>query len=178
MQIVFDFANQRIEIVGEGSELNELFTLVREVAPKLPSITVMAKPPSAGRADVPLNHGNGGGGGNGTGAAENRNAPPAPTMRDFVRSIQVESASERIAAIAHYQLAYCQRTTFSPKEMGEWFVQCGFEKPAQMPVAVHSAKTRFGYVENAGHGLWKLGTQGQNLLTRKIEAGRAAKVDE
>jgi hypothetical protein len=43
-----------------------------------------------------------------------------------------------------------------------------------MPVAVFEAKRRFGYVESAGHGAWKIASEGENLIVRKLEeAGEA-----
>lgn len=166
MQIVFDFSNQKIEVIGEGPELTALFTLVRDIAPKLPSITVTTTgAPSSGGAPLM-----------GNGSAQSGSATPdtqhhhgSQTMRQFVKSLALSSLSERIAAIAFYQAKTLSRPTFSPKDMADWFTQCGLEKPSQMPVAVHSAKVRSGFVENAAHGSWKLATQGENMIIRKIE---------
>ena len=59
--------------------------------------------------------------------------------------------------------------------MGDYFIQCGFHKPSQMPVAVFDAKKKQGLVENAGHGAWKISTQGENLIIRKIEEAEEKK---
>jgi hypothetical protein len=167
MQVTFDFANQRIEVQGDGPELVNLFAVVREIAPKLPSITFKSEGvAAAGKSAQGANGGGAAPPDGGTGAG---GVPATQTMRQFVRSISLGSLSEKIAAIAYYQARHLSRPTFAPKDMSDWFTQCGLEKPSQMPVAVFDAKKKNGYVENAGHGAWKLATQGENLIIRKIE---------
>lgn len=162
MQVVFDFANQRINVDGEGQELVQLFSLLKEIAPQIPSITFSSS--SSGAKGAGTNNDQGGNGNSGNGGSDIKQ-----TMRQFVRSLSLGSMSEKICAIAYYQKTVLSRSSFSPKEMGDWFVQCGLEKPAQMPVAVFDAKKKNGYLDNAGHGSWKLDTQGENMIIRKIE---------
>src|ERR1700722_15881359 len=142
MQVVFDFANSAVVINGDGPEVVSLFSLIREIAPKLPTITVKAS--GVGQGVAPS--GNGGG----------VDPPPPPstphqTMRQFVRSLSLGSLPERVTAIAYYQEKTLSRPTFSPKDMGDWFTQCGLEKPNQMAVTVFDTKKRNGFIENAGH---------------------------
>ena len=164
MKITFDIGRQQIGIDGDAPELLELLTLVREIAPKLPSITIET---TGNRSDAQRHTSNG--------AlvvpavASDATAPANRTMRQFVRSLSLGSMAEKIAAIGYYQKHVLSRDTFSPKEMGDWFIQCGLQKPAQMPVAVFDAKKKSGLVDNAGHGVWKLSTQGENLVIRKME---------
>src|SRR5579863_1557531 len=177
MKIVFDFNAQQIGIEGDAPELSDLLTLVRDIAPKLPSISILTGPRHAPGPSLPAAGGNGNH--NGAAAASingggTSNGGPATglasqTLRQFVRSLSFTSISEKLTAIAFYQGKVGGRMTFSPKEMGDWFTQCGLEKPAQMAVAVYDAKKKNGFVENAGHGSWKLSTQGENLIIRKIE---------
>jgi hypothetical protein len=37
-----------------------------------------------------------------------------------------------------------------------------------MPVAVFYAKKKFGYVQSAGRGKWRLTTNGENLIVGKL----------
>lgn len=170
MKITFDFSAKRVAIDGDGPELVQVLTLVRDLAPTLPSISIetvgAGSPAGTPAGTLPS--------GNGAGGATAGGSPPS-TMRQFVRSLALGSMSEKIAAIAFYQARHLQKPTFSPKEMGDLFTQCGLEKPAQMPVAVYDAKKKNGLVENASHGTWKLSTQGENFIIRKLEEASEAK---
>jgi hypothetical protein len=53
--------------------------------------------------------------------------------------------------------------------MDGWFTMCGFQKPAQMPVALFDAKRKYGYTENTGRGMWRISNQGENLMIAKVE---------
>jgi hypothetical protein len=169
MKITFDIARQQIGIEGDGPELLEILTLAREIAPKLPEINIVT---SGVRQDL-------GKGQNGTTTpapttitTTSTTAAPGPvsqTLRTFVKSLKLSSLAERITAIAYYQKHVLGRDFFAPKDMADWFIQCGLQKPSQMPVAVFDAKKKQGLVENAGHGAWKISTQGENLIICKIE---------
>ena len=74
-----------------------------------------------------------------------------------------------MTALGYYATKVLGKDTFSPKEMSEWFNHCGFIKPSQMAVAISDAKRKYGYLESAGHGLWKLSTSGENLVIGKLE---------
>jgi hypothetical protein len=52
--------------------------------------------------------------------------------------------------------------------MSEWFGHCGFTKPSQMSVVVFDAKRRHGFIDSAGHGQYKLTTNGDNLVIGKL----------
>ncbi len=53
--------------------------------------------------------------------------------------------------------------------MDGWFTLCGLEKPASMNVALSDTKRRSAYVESPSYGNWKLTTNGENVITRKLE---------
>jgi len=162
MQVTFDFPKQQINIEGEELELVELLKLIRDIAPKIPAINIVAQ---TAQGDESLGNGGAGKnhkGGNGSGGAL--------TMRQFVKSIVLTNISERIAAIAYYQKQHNSTPSVSPKELAEFFVQCGFQKPVQMPVAVFDAKRKYGFMESVGHGRWRVSTQGENLIVGKLEA--------
>lgn len=163
MQIVFDFPKQQITIDGEELELVELLKLVREIAPKFPAISIVSKTTEPAESTPPPASSTNGA--NGT-----PHANGAGTLRQFTRSIELDNISERIAAVAYYQKHYGSRPNLSPKEANELFTQCGFQKPAQMPVAFFDAKRKYGYMESAGHGIWRVSTQGENLIIGKMEA--------
>ena len=163
MQVAFDFASQRITVDGDGPELVSLFTLIRDIAPKMPSITFTATgvfPPATVQTSAL---------GNGASPLKSITNGAPPTLREFVKSLSLGSMAEKVTAVAYYQAAHLNRPTFSPKEMGDWFTQAGIEKPNQMAVAVFDAKKRNGYVENAGHGVWRIATQGENFIIRKLQ---------
>lgn len=172
MQVVLDFANEQVIVDGDGPELVTLFGLIRDIAPQLPSIIfkhTSGSPKPGG--------GTGNGNGNvGAPSAFGRTSPEvagqgitSQTMRQFVRSLALTSHAERVAAIAYYQMHGLKTTAFAPKEMNDWFVQCGLEKPAQMSVAISDTRKRNGFVESSGHGMWRLSTQGENFIIRKLE---------
>src|SRR5260370_33013562 len=147
MQITFDFPKQQITIDGQELELIELLKLVREIAPKIPTINIVSQT-SGQAAPTPAPPSKNGDGGQGN---------PA-TLRQFVRSLQLENISERIAAIGYYHKHFASRPNLSPKEFGDLFTQCSFQKPQQMAVAVFDSKRKHGFMESAVHGIWRIST--------------------
>jgi len=157
MKVVFDFSAQQIAIEGDGPQLMELVGKVRELAPKLTHIHIVTNPSAAGAIA-----------GNGN-DNENKHTPPGVgTLKQFARQLSFQNLSERIAAIAYYFKNHEGRETFSPKEMEQWFTFAAFQKPSQMSVAISDASRKLGYLESGGYGKWKLTTQGENLITRKL----------
>jgi hypothetical protein len=167
MRVIFDFARQQVGIEGDGPELVQILGIVREIAPNLPSINIVAN-----QTPVALDRGTSNGH-----RAETIGNSSTKTLRQFAKSIPLKSVYERITAIAHYQNQYGGRPTFSPKEMGEWFVQCGFTKPSQMPVAFFDCRRRYGYIESASHGSWRITTNGENLIVGLLENGSNGEED-
>ncbi len=167
MKITFDFAKQQISLEGDEGHLLDVLAQVRQLAPMLPRIEITSILPSGVSSGVETC---GMGNENGAKGIANGNGPASPghTVRQFVRAIQLNNVSERIAAVAYFMKNNEGRQSFSPKEMNEWFGFCGFQKPAQMPVAVFDAKRKHGYTESAGHGQWKLSTNGENLVIGKL----------
>jgi len=154
MQVLFDISKQTVCIEGDGPDLIKLLEVVREVAPNLPKITIQTS--GSNQQESPSN------------GAASSNGGTGETLRQFVRKLHLRSNSEKITAIAHYKKDVENLESFTPKEMGEWFTNCGFKKPNQMPVAVHDARKRYGYVENSSRGKWRLTVNGLNLIVGKL----------
>jgi hypothetical protein len=167
MRITFDFAKQQVGIEGDGPELVEVLGIVREIAPKLPSINIIASQVNGSR-DTRADNGF---------RLENQGSSATQTLRQFVRSLPLNNIYEKIAGISYYQNKLNRVSAFSPKELGEWFTQCGFQKPSHMPVALSDARRRYGYMESVGRGMWRLTTNGENLIIGKIEQGPAGQED-
>jgi len=83
--------------------------------------------------------------------------------------LSLSNSAERIAAVGYYANKIEGKQSFAPKEIDGWFTMCGFQKPAQMAVAIYDAKRKYGYVENIGRGMWRISNQGENLIIGKIE---------
>jgi hypothetical protein len=165
MKVVFDLSAGRLAIEGDGPELIRVLEVARDLAPNIAQIQIVT---SAGaqehatqpQAQQPKNPQNG--------------LDPSPTatpgtMRQFARGLSLNNAPERIAAIAYYINKIEGRHSFAPKDMDGWFTMCGFQKPSQMPVALFDAKRKYGYVDNIGRAMWRISTQGENLIAGKKE---------
>jgi hypothetical protein len=162
MKIVFDFSNQRISIEGDGPQLLNLLGMVREIAPKLSHIEISTN------NTLPAKISNNGVSTNATTTDNNPAPSDSQTLKQFVRQLNFKNLSERIAAIAYYYKRYENRDIFSPKDMDSWFTFAAFQKPSQMAVALSDASRKLGYVESTGYTKWKLSTQGENLITGKL----------
>jgi hypothetical protein len=160
MKLVFDLSRNHLTIEGDGKDLIAVLQAVREVAPRLTEIKIV---------------GAGGAGGKSDGKPEIPHPPLAQghlPLREFAKSLNLTNMAERIAAIGYYIMKVEGKLSFSPKEMGERFMVCGFQKPTQMPVAMFDSKRKYGYTESTERGQWKLTTGGENLITRKIEESK------
>jgi len=165
MKVVFDVAAGRLAIEGDGPELVKVLEVARELAPNITQIQIVtsggdrAQPsePQPQQSENPLD-----------GPGSSQPATPG-TLRQFARSLSLSNAPERIAAIAYYVNKIEGRHSFAPREMDGWFTMCGFQKPSQMPVALFDAKRKYGYVESVGRAMWRISTQGENLIARKME---------
>lgn len=167
MRVLFDFAKRQIAIDGDEPELLELLKLVRDVAPKLSHINILTGPPqsesaSSAAAVAPQNGS----------LSDTQNPRRQPPLREWARSLDLHSIVERVTALGYYATKIEGKDSFSPKEMGDWFTICNFQKPSQMPVAIFDAKKKNGYVENIGHGKWRLTTGGENFVLGKLERVR------
>ncbi|MCE9543988.1 MAG: hypothetical protein K8T25_00460 [Planctomycetia bacterium] len=168
MKVVFDLAAQQISIEGDGEKLLEVLEAARNLAPHITHIQIHAgAPPKKSQEKGPPASGNTS---NGAGGA-------TQTLKQFVRSLRLDNTAERVAAIAYHVKHQENRESFSPKEMGSWFTIAGLQKPKQMPVAMFAAKKRHGYVDSAGHGKFRLATNGENLVTSKMNDAEGS-VDE
>lgn len=167
MKVLFDLSRNQVALEGDSPDLMALLQLVRDVAPKLTEIRIITNTQNPRIAEQEQQNG---GGSNGAEGEVRRQG--APTLREFARSIGPTTLTERIIAIAAYHKRHAGRDTFSPKEMSDWFTICGFQKPAQMSVALFDAKRKYGFLDKAGHGQWRLSTAGDNVVTRKLEESR------
>lgn len=157
MKVSFDMAARCISIEGDAPDLLEILKSVKELAPKFSEIKLTTGAPAASTAIQRIDPTPGG-----------EKQPPL-SLREFARAVAPQNNYERIVAIAAYKQRYENREAFSPKEMGDWFMQCGFERPSQMAVAIFDARRKYGFLDKSGHGQWKLSTGGQNLVIRRIE---------
>jgi hypothetical protein len=161
MKVVLDVAAGRLSIEGDGPELLQVIEAARSLAPSISQIQiVMSQDPHQQAKNEPSD------------ATNPRPAAPSPrsmTLRQFARSLSLNNAPERVAAIAYYVNKVDGKPSFSPKEMDGWFTMCGFSKPSQMAVALFDTKRKYGYAENFGRGMWRVSNQGENLVVRKIE---------
>lgn len=168
MKLTLDLAASRIGIEGDGEELLTVLKLAREIAPSLAHIeihTIAGRAPEVPKTPqkqgVSTQHDNRNGAGNASGVSSGQ------TLRQFVRTLKLDSIPERIAAVAYYKKTYENVESFSPKEMAAWFSVCAFQKPSQMPVAIFNAAKNHDYVVSIGHAKWRLTTNGENLVIGK-----------
>jgi hypothetical protein len=170
MKVVFDISAGRLSIEGDGPDLIKVLETARELAPAISQIQLItgSKGPLQPTTEKEQ----------GTNAYSIERTGSTPqvtgTLRQFVRSLALDNISERIAAISYYVNKIEQRPSFSPKEMDGWFTMCGFQKPAQMPLALFDAKRKYGFSESAARGIWRISNQGENMIIRKIEEAREA----
>jgi hypothetical protein len=161
MKVVIDLTAGRLAIEGDGPELLQVIEAARSLVPSISQIQIVMseEPKPQGKSDP--------------NQPENPRPMAVPprsmTLRQFARSLSLNNAPERVAAIAYYVNKVEQKPSFSPKEMDGWFTMCGFAKPSQMAVALFDTKRKYGYAENFGRGMWRVSNQGENLIVRKIE---------
>jgi len=159
-KVTFDLRAGRISIEGTDKEVIKILREAKAVAPHFKHITIgpeTTSQPNNRSEDLDLP----GGGGSG------RNQEPA--IREFGRSLPVNTHYERIAALAYHAIKIDRRASFSPKEMEDWFGLCGFKKPGNMRVALADAKHKYDYVTNKGRGQWTITTGGENLIIEMRE---------
>jgi len=165
MKVVIDVSCGRIAIEGDGPELLKVLEAARQLAPDVRQIQIVTSvADSNGQtqpqpASLPVDQE----------SAKMSVEPSKMTLRQFARAITLDNASERIATVAYYVNKIEGRQSFSPKELDGWFTMCGFQKPSQMPVALFDTKRKYGYMDNIGRGMWRISTQGENLILRKLE---------
>jgi hypothetical protein len=165
MKVVFDVSGGKLAIEGDGPDLLKVLEAARDLVPAVSQIQIITRkdPSPPGPASVSER------GENGVQPERGTPAAPSGTLRQFVRSLSLDNISERIAAIAYYVNKIEGRPSFSPKEMDGWFTMCGFQKPAQMSLALFDCKRKYGYSESASRGVWRISNQGENLIIRKTE---------
>ncbi|MHC4398391.1 MAG: hypothetical protein ACYTG0_01785 [Planctomycetota bacterium] len=168
MKVVFDVAAGRLAIEGDGPDLIRVLEAARELAPGITQIQIIT---SGGDHSETAQTEFEGSRHTQNGGPPDQSAQPAPpkTMRQFARSLSLGNSAERIAAVGYYANKIEHKQSFAPKDVDGWFTMCGFQKPAQMSVAMYDAKRKYGYVENIGRGMWKISNQGENLIIGKIE---------
>jgi hypothetical protein len=162
MKVLFDLASGRIAIEGDGPELLRILQAARELAPHVTQIQITSDVAETGQSpsEEPQRQ---------SSTASSNNNASKMTMRQFARSLALDNASERIAALAYYANKIEGKPSFSPKEMDGWFTMCGFQKPSQIAMALFDTKRKYGYAESVSRGSWRVSNQGENLIIRKIE---------
>ncbi len=160
MKVNFDMHNGRIGIEGDGPELLSVLQAARELVPHITQIQITATSPSEQAQATEAER---------TRSQQADGGTSRQTMRQFARSLSLDNATERIAALAYYVNKVEGRSAFSPKEMDGWFTMCGFQKPTQMSVALYDAKRKYGYIENVNRGNWRISNQGENAIIAKVE---------
>jgi hypothetical protein len=158
MKVIFDLSAGRLAIEGDGPELLKVIDAARSIVPSITQIQIVTS--SEGKKQSEEQSG------------EQQERPPArsaKTLREFARSLTVDNAAERIAAIAYYVNKVEGKQSFSPKELDGWFTMCGFQKPSEIAMALFDTKRKYGYADNIGRGMWRISNQGENLIIRKIE---------
>jgi len=167
MKIIFNLATQTISIEGDGPDLVSVLEAARGIAPHISTIQISTAHGTEPKCAQDRNEGRENGG----------NAISATTtLRQFVRSVPLLNTAERIAGVAYYMKDRESRDTFSPKEMDNWFTIAGLQKPSQMPVGLFDARKRYGYVESAGHGKWRVTSQGENLVVGRLNVAENGQV--
>jgi hypothetical protein len=166
MKVIFDLVAGRLAIEGDGPELLKILQVARELAPNLSQIQIHATGPNPQSPDphwpsLQLMPGQ---------QNESKQSISAPTtLRQFARQLSLSNASERIAGVAYYVNKIDTKPSFSPRDMDGWFTMCGFQKPGNMAVAIFDCKRKYGYIENIGRAMWKISTQGENLILGMLE---------
>ncbi|HVX15308.1 MAG TPA: hypothetical protein VHC22_29230 [Pirellulales bacterium] len=166
MKVIFDIASGRMVIEGDGPDLLKVLEAAKALMPNVKQIQIITsvEPDSGMLAKQDGVNEN---------AVHHASGQAPKTLRQFARSLSLNNAPERIAAIAYYINKIEGRPSFSPKELDGWFTMCGFQKPSQMPVALFDAKRKYGYAESIGRGMWRISTQGENLVAGKLEEAGA-----
>jgi len=163
MQITFDFSAQRIVVDGPEAELLSLLDAVRKIAPGMPQITINTVASSGAKDEHPGRERHGG-------WADRGNASSTPkTMREFVKSIDASTHSQKISSIAYFLKNHDKKDRFSPKEMDGYYTVCGFTKPSSLPVALSDAQKKSRYIKNVSYGQWELDTDGENWVIGRLE---------
>lgn len=166
MKVVIDISAGRLAIEGDGPELLKVLQAARELAPDITQIQIITSgggnPGTIAQAEAQNSR-------HARSVATPRQSASPGTMRQFARSLSLNNSAERIAAIGYYANKIEGKQSFAPKEVDGWFTLCGFQKPAQMSVSLYDAKRKYGYVDNVGRAMWRISTQGENLIIARIE---------
>ena len=163
MKLTFDLHRNVLSIEGDSPDMLAILQEVKTIAPKISEIRIVTGASNVQAANDDESKKGGNGGGN----------QGAMGLREFARSLAPSNMAEKIVAVAAYKSRHENIHDFSPMEMGVFFMQCNFEKPSQMAVAIFDAKRKYGYLEKAVHGRWRLSTAGQNLVARRLEESRS-----
>lgn len=154
VKVIFDFESNQIVIEGEEDDLTKVLKAAKELAPSVSEIRLV-KPGTI---------------------INSSKSTPSPSfsseqkgIREFVRTLTLNSHFDRIAAIAYYVNKVQNKQFFTVKEMNDLFGLCGFQKPKLMAIALSDTKRKRDYVENKGRDQWTITTTGENLIMRMLE---------
>lgn len=139
---------ERDEVLGVVAEVNKL--------PFIKEVQMVFGAPGSGGKDA------GGGSDNGGGSK--------PGIKEFAtRKTNPTTNPERVAVLGYYAQQIEGRASFSTKEIGQWFLQCGMTKPQNMTVVITDSMRRNNYVRKVSHGQWALTVDGENCVTRLMQ---------
>lgn len=158
IKVTFDLAKRQIVVEGSEGDLIKIAQEAKMFAPSFSELRILTDHDASKNAE----------------RLHARTIDIAGSLKQFAKSLLLSTAYERIAAIAYYVNKIEDRSTFSVKEMTEWFGVCGFKKPALMPVAMSDAKRKYGLVDNKGRDKWAVTAKGEDLIARLTKESRCA----
>ena len=161
IKLSFDFRTMRLNLEGEGKDLISVLEAVKVAAPSFDEIRLFGLGKMPDESDAPAFVPNAGGA-----AAPGVGGLKPVGVREFTKTLSLDSQFIKIAAVAFYHREFAQKATFTAKEMGDWFGLCGFQKPKQMSVALSDTLRRRAFIENKGRDQWALSTTGENAVRK------------
>ena len=143
MKVQFDFSSGRIAMEGDGPEPLKILQAARELAPHVTQIQITSTAPETPppTSEVPQRW---------SSSPSMGDGPGSMTMRQFARSLTLDNASERIAALAYYANKIDGKPSFSPKDMDGWL--------------------RCAVFKNRPKWLWPCSTPSESMDTRRVSA--------
>ena len=154
VKVTFDFKAGQILVEGAEGDLIKIAQEAKSLAPLLSEIRIITEQVNSKSLEV-------------ANTTSSDVEPNKRSMRDFAKSLSLGNTYERIAALAYYAIRVENKSSFSVRDISNWFGLCGFKKPAVMPVALSDTKRKYGYVDSKGRDQWIISTAGENLILEK-----------
>ena len=154
-RITFDFTKSQIILEGAEAELLKLIQSVKELAPKISEIRIVSdKQEALPHKETAVD-------------SHSQQGIPEKSLRGFARSLPLNNLYERIGTIAFYVTEKEKRPYFTPKEMENWLLLCGFKKPSNIHVALSDCKRHYGFIQSKGRGEWTATAGASNLILER-----------